>query len=229
MKSIYRNTKAKYKIIVVDNGSTDGTSEFLKDVRGLHLIINKKNLGFPAGCNVGIREVKTDFFVLLNNDVEVTKGWLTLLLDGMKADPKLGVLGPITNFCSGIQVELGAHYNSLTELESYAAAISKRKPPHVFLFPRVVFYCVLIRTAVYKEIGCLDERFGMGNFEDDDFCLRAAIARWRCAIDRHVFVHHYGSKTFTKKIPEFNDLLERNKKIFMKKWDIVRIYLENIL
>ena len=221
--SITNHTSVPHKIIVVDDGSNEKTKEFLQEIKGITLISNKKSLGFPSACNLGALRNKSDFFVLMNNDIEVTKNWLRMLLDNMKADPKLGIVGPKTNYVSGPQMDPNAHYNSAKELEQYAAAIRNRKPPRLEYFPRIVFFCVLIRTALYNKIGGLDENFGLGNFEDDDYCLRATLTGWNCAIDHNVFVHHYGSKTFGKMGKGYGDLLKKNRTYFMQKWGSAKI------
>lgn len=223
LKSIWRHTKKLSEIIVVDDGSTKEVREALQEIKGITLISNKKNVGFPAACNIGISKVKSDFFVIMNNDVEVTEKWLTMLLENMKTDPKLGIIGPKTNYVSGPQMDPNAHYNSARELEQYAAAIRNRKPPRLEHFPRIVFFCVLIRTALYDKIGGLDENFGLGNFEDDDYCLRATLTGWNCAIDHNVFVHHYGSRTFGKMGAGFKELLEHNQKYFREKWSAEKL------
>jgi len=109
-------------------------------------------MGFPKSCNVGMRAVKTKYFVLMNNDVEVTKGWLSMLLEVMEKNPELGILGPKTNSVSGPQHDPNAHYNCNIGLEQYAYEVKKRKPPRIEPFPRIVFFCVLIRSKLYKKI-----------------------------------------------------------------------------
>jgi len=218
LRSIVNNTKAPHEIIIVDDGSTQKTKDYLKQIKGITLILNNKNLGFPRSCNLGIRAVKSEFFVIMNNDIEVTQNWLTLLLENMEKHQNLGIVGPKTNYVSGPQHDPNAHYNCERELAQYAYTIRNRKPPRLEFFPRIVFFCVLIRAALYNKIGGLDENFGLGNFEDDDYCLRAKLTHWQTAIDHNVFVHHYGSKTFGKLGKGFAKLLEKNKVYFKQKW-----------
>lgn len=227
--SIANNTNAEHDIIVVDDGSMAETRDFLQGLAGITLISNKESRGFPASCNLGMARVKSDFFVIMNNDVLVTKNWLNELLGSMRTDPKLGILGPVTNYASGPQKDCCVFYRSAAGLENYAEKVRARKAPRLEHWPRIVFFCVLIRTSVYQSIGGLDERFGVGNYDDDDFCLRALVDGWKCAIDRHVFIHHYGSKTYKKNREQFRDLLFRNKKIFLNKWNIVKFYLDNLI
>lgn len=223
LRSIEKHTNAPHKIIVVDDGSGQKTQDFLKKQERIEVIRNKKSQGFPFSSNQGASKVKSDFFIIMNNDVEVTDNWLTMLLDTMKANQRIGVLGPKTNRISGPQQDPNARYSSMAEMQKYAETIRNRKPPRLEFWPRIVFFCVLIRTALYKQIGGLDENFGLGNFEDDDYCLRATLTGWNCAIDHNVFVHHYGSKTFGKMGKGFNELLERNKKYFKEKWSAEKL------
>ncbi len=223
LMSIFTKTKAPFKVIVVDDGSTEETKIELRKIKNITLLENTSNMGFPKSCNVGMRAVKTKYFVLMNNDVEVTKGWLSMLLEVMEKNPELGILGPKTNSVSGPQHDPNAHYNCNIGLEQYAYEVKKRKPPRIEPFPRIVFFCVLIRSKLYKKIGGLDEKFGLGNFEDDDYCLRAHMSGYKAAIDHNVFVHHYGSKTFSKLGKGFSDLLIKNKAYFMKKWGSSKI------
>ena len=218
LKSIYVHTESPFKIIIIDDGSTEKTRRFLRQLKNITLIENKENLGFPKSCNIGMRMVKTKYFVIMNNDVEVTNGWLTMLLEALSSNPKIGILGPMTNYVSGPQHDPNAHYTCARELEQYAYEIKMRKPPRVEAFSRIVFFCVLISTELYKKIGGLDENFGLGNFEDDDYCLRARMSGFESAIDHNVFIHHYGSKTFGKLGVGYKELLQKNKNYFMKKW-----------
>ena len=110
IESIYKYTTESYQLILVDNGSTDGTVEYLKSVvshkssiDSHKLICNQKNLGFARGCNQGIEEASGSYILLLNNDVVVTDGWLKRMLQCAESDSKIGIVGPMTNFISGPQ------------------------------------------------------------------------------------------------------------------------------
>ncbi|MBK7500134.1 MAG: glycosyltransferase family 2 protein [Ignavibacteriales bacterium] len=86
-------------------------------------------------------------------------------------------------------------------------------------FPRVAFLCTLIKREVIEKIGGLDERFTPGNFEDDDFCLRAQLAGYKTVIAQDVFIHHFGSKSFKADgEKKYAERLKINHKIFVDKW-----------
>src|SRR5207245_6640178 len=85
---------------------------------------------------------------------------------------------------------------------------------------RAVGFCLLVKRAVIDRIGGLDCRFGLGNYEDDDFCLRAAIAGYDCVIARDCFIHHYGSRTFTGQQIDYSQSMLGNWELFKEKWNL---------
>ncbi len=224
LESIEKHTKARYELIIVDNGSTDGTVEFLKDYAktraNAELILNKENLGFARGNNQGIEKSKGDYIVLLNNDVVVTKGWLDKMVSYMEENPDIGMAGPVSNNVSGPQkVEDAPSGEDMDKIHAFARHISEENAGKVEDVLRLVGFCLLIRKEVIDLIGPLDENYGSGNFEDDDLCLRSSIAGFRHVILKDVFVHHFGSKTFEGNNIDYNSSLDKNREYFARKWD----------
>ncbi len=96
--------KDTYEIIVVDNNSTDGTREWLKEQKDIKVILNDENVGFPKGCNIGIdASLAENDILLLNNDTVVTPRWLDNLKTCVYSDDKIGAAASITNNCSNYQ------------------------------------------------------------------------------------------------------------------------------
>ncbi len=196
--SILKHTKTEYEIIVIDNASVDGTpNKIMKDFPFIKLVRNAENKGFPVAVNQGIAKSKGKDILLLNNDTIVTTNWLERMLEVAELDNSIGIVGPISNSVSGAQLDKAARYKSIDEMHSYASIIKKKNSGQIFQFPRVAFLCTLIKRQVIKKLGGLDERFSPGNFEDDDYCLRAQIAGFKTVIASDVFIHHFGSKSFT--------------------------------
>jgi GT2 family glycosyltransferase/ADP-heptose:LPS heptosyltransferase/lipoprotein NlpI len=222
VESIRKNTPEPHEIIFVDNGSTDGTVKWLRQmVKGnprYHLIENKKNLGFSKGCNQGLTASSGEYLLLLNNDVVVTKGWLSGMLECLKSDPDFGIIGPMTNNISGNQKVDGVLYATMTGMEDFAEAFREKYRHRRILSRRIVGFCMLFRHALVEKIGLLDEMFGSGNFEDDDYCLRAVLAGYRNIIAGDVFIHHHGSRSFIGNKIDYSASLSGNKKLFNKKW-----------
>ena len=220
IESIYQHTKIPFQLIVIDNGSTDGTPSHLrKDDRYYH-IENQSNLGFPTAMNLGLEFISTPYFAILNNDIIVTDGWLKRMIETIESDPKIAIVGPRSNYVSGPQIDPNAKYSNMDEMHVYARNASNGSFERPKIFHRIVFFCTLLKSQLLTEVGGLDEQFGMGNFEDDDYCRRAIQKGYKCAIDNGVFIHHYGSQTFRANNIDYKKLIEENLKKFKKKWGL---------
>jgi len=219
IEGIQKLTNKNYEIIIIDNASSDETIEALKKYNKVKVISNSENLGFPKAVNQGILEAQGDYILLANNDIVVTDGWLERMLEIAEAHPEIGIVGPISNSVSGRQFDKNAKYESIEDMHKYAAKVKKEKKGQFFQFPRVAFLCTLIKKEVIDKIGGLDERFSPGNFEDDDFCLRAQMAGYKTVIATDVFIHHYGSVSFKANgESEYAKRIEINKQKFVDKW-----------
>ena len=217
LDSIRLYTDEPVELIVVDNGSTDGTVDYLRSIPGVRLIVNETNRGFPAAANQGMAVATGKQVLLLNNDVVVTTGWLGRMLRALRSDEKVGLVGPRSNYVSGPQqIEVG--YDGIAELDGFAWDWGKAHGGVVIDVSRLVGFCLLIKREVIDAIGLLDEQFGIGNFEDDDYCLRAIGAGYRAAIADDAFVHHYGGRTFVGAGIDAGALLRENHRRFVEKW-----------
>lgn len=215
--SIRRYTEyGTYEIIVVDNGSHDGTTTWLNDQTDLILIYNTSNQGFPRGCNQGISVANGDQILLLNNDVIVTENWLVNLLECLYSSDYIGAVGPVSNVVSYYQ-SISTQYRNLDEMHAFAAGFNS-EPMSIEFRIRLIGFCMLIRRDVVVHVGGLDERFSPGNFEDDDYSMRILGAGYRMGLSRNTFVHHFGSASFKQDVPVFNHLLEVNRQKFYEKW-----------
>lgn len=225
LESIEACTTIPYKLVIVDNASSDDTPAWLywwaQGRPHVELILNKNNRGFAAGNNQALASAQTPFSVLLNNDTVVTEGWLERMLDVFERHPNTGLVGPRSNEVSGPQKAGQATYKTLTEMHAFARNWAVERADKTHLAYRIVGFCLVIKDEVLKTIGALDERFGRGNFEDDDYCLRARLAGFEVRIADDVFVHHEGSASFSKEgQASFAKLLEDNWKIFKDKWKL---------
>lgn len=214
------------EVIVVDNASSDGSREWLqrwvdepsKAGHARRLILNDDNLGFAAGNNVGLAAATGEVLVMLNNDTYATPGWVRGLCNHLRRDPGLGLVGPVTNNI-GNEAKLDIHYADMVEMIRLAGQHTRRHAGRRLEIPTVAFFCVAMPRSVYERVGGLDEAFGVGFFEDDDYCRRVAQAGWRVACADDVFIHHHLSASFDKLKAEAKQaLFERNKAIFEAKW-----------
>ncbi len=223
IESIEQSTPERHELILVDNGSTDGTTEFLQTYAHNHnhvrLILNKSNLGFAAGNNLGIDQSKGEYIMFLNNDVVVTEGWLGKLTDLLNRYPDLGMVGPVSNSVSGPQLVMDIPYGEdLVKMKEFASTYSQDHAGEIRHVLRLVGFCLLVRKEVLDLIGGFDNNYMSGNFEDDDLCLRSFLVGHKHVIAGDVFVHHFGSMTFKGSSIDYEKTMENNQKYFFSKW-----------
>jgi GT2 family glycosyltransferase/tetratricopeptide (TPR) repeat protein len=218
LDSLRRCTDVPHEIIVVDNGSSDGTPDDLAAMPDVKLIKNETNRGYPAAANQGIQASRGDYVVLLNNDVIVGPGWLARLSGVFASHPEVGITGPISNRVSGPQ-QIAIGDMLVSDIDRWALEVARVNDRKCEITPRLVGFCMMINRQVIERIGVLDERFGLGNFEDDDFCRRARAAGFQCAIARDCFVYHFGSASFRESGVDYQSLLRKNQLIYQSKWN----------
>lgn len=228
VKSIRKHTPEPHEIIFIDNGSSDGTTKWLGQLlpenANYTLIRNNANLGFSKGCNQGIRASSGEYILLLNNDVIVTENWLSGMLECLDSAPDVGITGPMTNSVSGPsgpQQIRDETYRSIEYLDVYAQNFRETYRHRRIPIRRIVGFCMLFRWELVQKIGLIDESFGSGNFEDDDFCLRAMLEGCRNLIAADVFIHHFGSRSFIGNKIDYRSTLSGNRQIFNEKWRAV--------
>jgi GT2 family glycosyltransferase/lipopolysaccharide biosynthesis regulator YciM len=231
IKSIKKYTDIHYEIIIIDNNSTDGTVEYLLNIPGINLILNNSNRGFAAGCNQGISAAKGKYILLLNNDVIVSDKWLERLINYFSYDDNIMIVGPVTNYISGPQLDKIFLQSGITSeriieegdllIQQYAESLYVNNKGKGIYFPRVTGFCMLIDKNLIDAIGGFDETFKIGNFEDDDFCLRAKLAGFKAVIATDVFIYHFGSKSFSLLGEErYQEIILENKQKFIQKFGL---------
>lgn len=206
-----------YELIVVDNHSTDGTSDWLNDQRDIRAILNDENMGFPKGCNQGIEAATGDQILLLNNDTVVTVNWLSNMTRCLQSSADIGAAGAITNSCAYYQ-SIPVTYSSIDEMQQFAEKINISDENQWEERLKLIGFCLLIKRSVIDEIGMLDEIFSPGNFEDDDFSFRLKSAGYRLMLCKDAFIHHYGSVSFREDIDKYRQQLMNNEIVFFEKW-----------
>jgi GT2 family glycosyltransferase/glycosyltransferase involved in cell wall biosynthesis len=211
-----------YELVLVDNASTDGSVAFFADFAKQHqhvrLVLNPSNLGFAAGNNAGIKTARGDFIVLLNNDTYCTRGWLRDLLRHLMKNKRLGAVGPVTNNI-GNEARVALAYANMTEMAAVARDYTSAHARVLLEVKSVAFFCVAMPRSVIDEVGLLDESFGLGFFEDDDYCNRIRQAGSRVGIADDVFIHHELSASFNALAStRRSELFQVNLKRYEEKW-----------
>ncbi|WP_424682119.1 glycosyltransferase [Frateuria sp. YIM B11624] len=210
------------EVIVVDNASADDTPAFLTawatQGEGRRVILNEDNRGFAAANNQGLAVADGDYLVMLNNDTHVTPGWIATLVAHLRRSGTLGMIGPVTNNI-GNEARIDIRYDDMDGMLQAAGDYTARHVGQLTPLRTAAFFCVMMRREVYEKVGPLDEAFGIGFFEDDDYCRRVDQAGWSIACAEDVFVHHQLSASFNKLKQERRaQLFEQNKALYEKKW-----------
>ena len=223
LDSIITNTAhPRYEIIVVDNNSSDRTQEmlqkFAKGHASIKLILNSENRGFAAANNQGLREANGDIIILLNNDVIVPRNWLRGMLRCL-ADPDVGLAGPVTNSI-GNEARIEVGYAELSGMDAFAQSHMRDHVGARFEIAKLAMYCVAMRRELFERIGFLDEAYGIGLFEDDDYSNRVREAGYQIVCTEESFVHHFGQAAFKSLIADktYHALWNRNKAHYESKW-----------
>jgi GT2 family glycosyltransferase len=211
-----------YELIVVDNGSTDGTPAYLRLLAErnpqVKLILNPDNAGFAPACNQGLAVAGGDVLVLLNDDTTVAPGWLARLVATLE-DRTVGLAGPVTNRI-GNEAEVEVYYKDWGEYLSVAAERARDYDGQTFELRALTMFCLAMRRDAFDRIGPLDPRFEVGMLEDDDYSMRARRQGYRLVCAQDVLVHHFGQTSFGKLVPtgEYNEILLANQARFEEKW-----------
>lgn len=237
LKSIAENTR-DYEIIIVDNGSNPaffppsdvwldvtaigGNREYIscvEDSSNIKVIRNETNLGYPVAINQGIRKANGDVIILLNNDCIVSKGWAFWLLHHLET---FSIVGPVTNYCAGMQRVMIPVYNDEQELAREAEKWLEEHAGKSEEVNWVIGFCMAFKRSLYDEIGPFDESFWPCCGEEVDFCLKARAAGHKVGIARGIYIHHFGSQTFEamERAGELNYNVLNSKTIMLlsKKW-----------
>jgi GT2 family glycosyltransferase len=190
------------RIIVVENGSTDGSNELLGKYPSVEIIVLGRNHGFAGGVNAGIKralEEKADFVALFNNDAVADKNWLKNLVDKAEKNPKLGIVtSKILNNTGEYLDSTGEGYTTwgLPCPRGRREAVTDKYDKDTKIFA-ASGGASLYRTKTLEEIGLFDENF-FAYYEDVDLSFRAQLAGWRVAYTPRAVVYHQIGATSSK-------------------------------
>jgi GT2 family glycosyltransferase len=211
-----------YEVIVVDNGSTDGTQEMLERMAEseprVRLLLQSGNTGFAAASNAGASLASGAVLCFLNNDTVPHGRWLRSLVAHLRRDTRLGLVGPATNAIDN-QARVDVDYADLQRMHAWADAYCNEHAGNLEPIPMLAFFCVAIPRAVWERVGPLDEQFTIGMFEDDDYCRRVRAEGFDVKLARDSFVHHWQAASFRMLgNDEYLRIRGQNEERFRAKW-----------
>lgn len=230
LESLFANTTRPFELIVVDNASSDETPQKLRELaerdERVTFIRNDENRGFPAGNNQGLSVCRGEYVLLLNNDTLLPSGWLERLIRPL-ADDTIGIAGPVTNYASkrqvvdSVEIDALGGYRNVAALSRFAERWHDRHAGELEDTSFVIGFCMLFRRTLLETVGGLDEAYAVGNYEDDDLCVRCRNLSLRCVVVRDCFVHHEGSKSFNSAgKSHYSMVMQRNLVVFGLKWHL---------
>jgi N-acetylglucosaminyl-diphospho-decaprenol L-rhamnosyltransferase len=220
-----------HQVVVVDNGSTDGSAEMVRsDWPEVLLVGNERNLGYQWACNQGIKASTGDLVLLINADAWVSHGALDTMVTRMESDDSVGIVGPRLVYRDGSWqrwtagrapslVSVAAFYLGLERVSRSLAARSlflAVDTSSAFSPDWVSSACMLVRRSVLDEVGLLDERY-LCYMDDVDLCERARAAKWQVWYEPNAQVVHVMGESTRRQtgasspaaIINFNDYFRR--------------------
>jgi GT2 family glycosyltransferase len=206
------------EILVVDNASPDDTATLHGRHGIVRVLAQGRNLGFAGGVNAGIRAAQGRTILILNNDTLAAPNLLREMHAVLESDPRIAAVAPVSNHVKGpAMLAIGARGKETTARVALAAELAQ-EPARVQDTDTLAGLCLLVRKTTFAAVGLFDERFGHGNFEDDDFCLRLRLLGHRLVIARRAFLHHEGHATFRALGLDLGTEIEKRFAQFAAKW-----------
>lgn len=223
LRSLLAYTRVPYEIIVIDNASTDDTPSMLAAMEHIRVIRNEENQGFGPACNQGGHAATGDYLLFLNNDTEVTNGWIEALLDPLK-DETVGAVGAKLLYPGGRLQEAGNIIWQDGTGWNYGHGDDPTLPEYSYL--KEVDYCsgacLLIRKALWERLGGFDDRFAPAYYEDTDFCFALRQRGYKVVYQPDArIIHHEGISAGTDLTRGYKKYQQINREKFRDKWQEV--------
>ena len=212
-----RSERHPTELIVVDNGSTDGSAEWLAAQEDLILLRNESNIGAPRARNQGTVRASGDWIAYLDNDVFVPPGWLERALYHGNVDPRVGAIALVANRASKLQQVEYEGGDDAAAIEAFAEELHGRNARCGIDADLFTSLAVLLRREVVDRVGGFDPTFSPWGFEDDDLALRVRLAGWKNRVALDTFVYHAPYPDAAKH-ERHSAHLAANWERFVRKW-----------
>lgn len=224
LKSLKNIDYPNYKIVVVDNNSSDNSVEILQEQFKEDIIIaNKENMGYASGNNVGIKfalDNGADYICVLNNDVEVEPNFLNPIINLLEEDKSIAIAGPcICEFSDREKVQaMGAYINLYIGLAQgkYRGKNYNSLSKNMFEVDYIGGACFVVRREILENIGLIPENYFLF-YEETEFCLKIKKRGYKLICLKNSRVYHKGSATISKFGGLSYYFLNRNRIVFMRR------------
>jgi len=227
LPSVLATTYINKEVVVIDNASTDDSVPYLQQYwPAVRIVKNDKNYGFAQGYNEGLKRIQSDYYVLLNSDVEVTPGWLDPMVQLLENDPSIAACQPkILQYYNKVLFEYAGAAGGWLDYLGYPFARGRifdvcEKDEGQYDTAIPIFWAsgaaMFVRANLYHTLGGLDEFF-FAHQEEIDFCWRAQLAGYKVYVCPKAVVYHVGGGTLPKGNARKVYLNFRNNLIMMAK------------
>ncbi len=233
LNHLFRQDYPDFEVIVVDNGSTDGSPDLVSSqFPAARLIRNERNLGVAAGSNIGLAAASGDVLVLLNQDTRVRPDWLTHLVRGVTSDPGIGIGGCKALFADGQTIQ---HAGGIIRRPLAIADHWGHRQPDDGRWDQqaevdfVTGAAIAFRRNVLEAIGLLDEGFYPAYYEDADLCTRARQAGYRITYFPRATLIHLESTSLGRHSPAYLQHMHRSRLRYLLKHADPSTFLNGVI
>ena len=218
LPNVFEHSK-EATVYVIDNGSTDGSHEYLKSLTNVSIIRSEKNLGYTGGYNFGLKQLNEPFWVLINSDIEVTSGWLKAPIELLKNNEQFAVCQPkLLDLNQRAKFEYAGAAGGFIDYYGYPFCKGRlfetiEEDKNQYNTTEEIFWasgaCLFIKSDIFKKVGGFDENY-FAHMEEIDLCWRIKNHGYKIMYEPKSAVYHLGGGTLNKANPKKTYLNFRN-------------------
>ncbi len=224
---LVKSTYSNLEIVVADNNSDDDSVAFVKaNYPNITIVKNDDNYGYAGGYNHALKKVSADYFVLLNNDIEVTPNWIEPVIEAMEKDRTIAAAQPkMMDYNNRHKFEYAGAGGGYLDVFGYAFCRGRifetlEEDKGQYNDTHAAFWatgaCMFVRAEVFKKLQGFDEHF-FAHMEEIDLCWRMQLAGHTLVTVPQSVVYHVGGGTLNKQSPQKTYLNFRNNLIMLTK------------
>jgi GT2 family glycosyltransferase len=204
LEGIYRYTDVPFHIYIIDNASTDETTDLHKIyTRNITIVRNRENRGWSAGINQGIQLGQNPYLIFMNNDVEVSQGWIGNMISFLDTHPRIGAVGPLDSRPDDWQCVDRVRESIVPQIPRFLTDdLHERNRILKYHFQKagilvegeLAFFCVALKRRTVDAVGLLDEGAVDGS-DDEDYCRRLRKSGYVLGLSLDTYVLHHSNSS----------------------------------